>query len=479
MTGRESVQEQPGDVASHVDPASFRDRDSRVFRRDGAVFRALSPAALADFEALESSPLFERSQEDGRLAGTRRTPGVEVPVGAQPAGGCAAVLEHDVIPFLSWPYEWPFAMLKDAALAQLALMEDALEEGLVLKDGTAYNTQWQGSQPTFIDVGSIERLREGDPWFGYRQFCMQFLFPLMLQSFRGVPFQPQLRGSVAGIRPADMAALLRPRDRLRRGVLTNVSLQARLEARYADQAASSARRELKRAGFNAELIRANVRKLAKTIRRLEWSPKRSEWSAYGDSHSYAEDELEAKQRFVEQAVARCQPRLVWDLGCNDGRFSRIAARHAGYVVAMDADQLSVDRLYRELREEGDRSILPLTLDLTDPSPNQGWRLAERAGLVERGRPDLVLCLALVHHITIANNVPVSDFVGWLASLRARVVVEFPSREDPMVERLLAAKREDAHPDYAQPAFEEALAAELAVVRSERIGTRTLYEAEPR
>ena len=215
------------------------------------------------------------------------------------------------------------------------------------------------------------------------------------------------------------------------------------------------------------------------MRRLDWAPKGSEWSGYADAHSYDEAALAAKERFVERAAAERRPALAWDLGCNDGRFSRIAARHAGYVVAADADQLSVDRLYRELRDEGADTILPLTMDLVDPSPDLGWRLAERPAIGARGRPGLVLALALVHHMTIGANVPVPDFVDWLAGHGAAVVVEFPTREDEMVQRLLGRKREGAHPDYDLARFEAALEARFDVARREELGTRVLFEVAPR
>jgi hypothetical protein len=298
----------------------------------------------------------------------------------------------------------------------------------------------------------------------------------MLQAWRGVPFAPLLRGSIEGITPVDAARLLRGRDRLRRGVLTNVVLHARLERRYSEQTARDARKDVKRAGFNAKLIEANVRKLGKLVRRLEWAPARSEWSEYTDTWTYDESTLDVKERFVDRAVAERSPRFVWDLGCNDGHFSRIAARHAAYVVAVDADQLSVDRLYRALREDGTPNILPLTMNLADPSPDQGWRLRERQSLAARGKPDTVLALALVHHLAIGAGVPVASIADWLADFATHAVVEVPSHEDEMVQRLLARKRSpDAHPDYTQETFAAALRERFGVVRTEEVGTRVLYE----
>src|SRR5919108_6471437 len=181
----------------------------------------------------------------------------------------AAVLEHERIPFVSYPYEWTFAMLRDAALLQLELLRRALDEDLILKDSTPYNVQWRGARPVFVDVGSFERLREGEPWAGYRQFCTLVLYPLLLQAYKGVPFHPWLRGSLEGIEPGEMRRLLGFRDRFRRGVLSHVVLHARLEGRYSDR---DVKGELRQAGFHAELIRANARKLRKLVERLEWEP---------------------------------------------------------------------------------------------------------------------------------------------------------------------------------------------------------------
>ena len=370
-------------------------------------------------------------------------------------------------------------MLKDASLLTLELMENALDEGLILKDGTPYNVQWRGAAPVFIDVGSFERLREGEPWFGYRQFCMQCLYPLMLQSYREVPYRPLLRGQLEGIAPEQMSNLLSLRDRFRRGVLTNVVLHARLERGHSQRSATEARQELKRAGFKPELIKANVGRLARLVRRLDWKPGRSEWSDYREISAYDEEELRDKEAFVESAIATTAPKLVWDLGANDGRFSRIAARGGAYVVAVDGDEVAVDRLYRELRGEGNERILALALDLVDSSPGMGWRGSERQRLEERGRPDLVLALALVHHLAIGANVPLAAVVDWLADLGAALVIEFPAREDPMVVRLLSRKREDAHPDYGLENFEALLARRFAVARREQLGSRTLFEARPR
>jgi hypothetical protein len=381
------------------------------------------------------------------------------------------------VPVVSYPYEWPFGMLKDAALLELDLLLAALDEGLVLKDASPYNVQWRGARPVFVDVGSFERLREGEPWAGYRQFCTLVLYPLQLQAYKGVPFQPWLRGALEGIEPSEMRALLGFRDRFRRGVLTNVVLHARLEGRYADRDVKS---DLKKAGFHAELIRANARKLRKLVQRLEWEPGRTAWSDYGEANPYDDADAAAKEAFVGEAAGTRRRRLLWDLGANDGRYTRIAAREADYTVAVDADTAVVEALYRTLRTEGSRTILPLVGNVADPSPGLGWRGAERSTLAERARPDLTLCLALVHHVALSSNVPVRSFLDWLAELETEVVVEFPTRDDPMVQRLLSRKGPGANPEYDTEVFERALDERWRVERREVLpsGTRILYRAIP-
>jgi hypothetical protein len=466
--------------SARVDPGSFRDPDSRVLVTDEGVFRVLSARGLEDFQLLQSSPLFGELTAGGSLVGTRVVDGD----GLLPdvlGEAHAAVLEHDRIPFISYPYEWTFGMLRDAALLQLDILERSINEGLMVKDSSSYNVQWQGARPVFTDVGSFERLREGEPWIGYRQFCMLFLYPLMLQAWKGAPFHPWLRGSIDGIRPTEMRGLMSFRDRFRRGAFSNVFLHARLEGRYSEQKGSEVKKELAGAGFKTEILKANVRKMRALVNRLEWNPPESAWTGYGADNTYTDDEAEAKAGFVREAAARLKPALVWDIGANNGRYSQVALEHADYVIAFDADHPTVEHLYRRLRDAGETRILPLVANASDSSPRLGWRLAERGALEDRGKPDLSLALALIHHITIAGNVPVREAVNWLASLGGSLVVEFPTREDPMVKRLLGAKRDGAHPDYEREHFERCLEEAFEVHRRLELpsGTRVLYEATPR
>ena len=168
---------------------------------------------------------------------------------------------------------------------------------------------------------------------------------------------------------------------------------------------------------------------------------------------------------------------VWDFGCNTGVYSRLASEHADSVLALEADQLAVDRLYRALAQDGSTTILPLVVDLANPSSGLGWRGTERMALVDRGAPELVLCLALIHHLVISRHIPLADLIAWLAGLGGDLVLEFVTPEDPMVERLL--RHHDGRSlDYSTEAVEAALAQCFASVTREHLprGTRTLYYA---
>lgn len=461
---------------AHFEPGSFRDPDTRVFHHEGAVFRALSERALTDWRQLAHTRFYRRLTGQGRLIGTRETNGRnDLP---ELAANWAAVLEHERLPVVSYPYEWSFSMLKDAALLQLDLTLAALEEGMTLKDATPFNVQWVGSRPTFIDVGSFTAYEPGAPWAGYRQFCETFLYPLLLQAYRNVPFHPWLRGRLDGMSAEECRSFLSARDWLRPGVLTHVYLQAKAQARYQDSDVDVAE-QLHAAGFGAALIKNNISRLRRTVEGLRWTPTHSTWSDYQRTHTYDEADLKHKVDFVRSVLRTRRWPLAWDIGCNTGIYSRLAAEHADYVLALDADHVVIEGLYRALRNEDRTNILPLVADVTDPSPGLGWRGQERRPLADRGAPDLLLCLALVHHVVIGRNVPLSDFIAWLAEFDADVILEFVDHGDPMVERLLRNRRGQAI-DYSREAAEAALESRFRVVARAPLesGTRTVYHCRP-
>jgi ribosomal protein L11 methylase PrmA len=392
------------------------------------------------------------------------------------------VLRHDRIPFISYPYEWSFSQLQDAAVLHIDLLVDALSEGMTMKDGYAYNLQFQGASPTFIDIGSFEHYR-GGPWPGYRQFCQTFLFPLMLQAHKNFSFRPLLRGQVNGIEPRQMRGLMRGGDLTKSGVLKHVALHSAMETRSADKGDGSQATadQLSKSGFSDAVALAAAKNVGTLVRKLRWKPGDSHWTTYQQTSTYTDAERDQKKAFVRDALSQRHVGLLLDLGCNDGTFSLLAQDFADYVVALDNDEQTIDLMYRRLREEENTKILPLVMDLTDPSPSIGWRSKERPSFLDRAKPDAVLALALVHHLAIGANVPLPEVVSWLHSLGGHLVVEFVGPDDPMSRRLLSNKPAGLFPDYRPEVFEKLLAERFEIERQVTLdsGTRTLYSAVPR
>ena len=459
-----------------ADPGSFRDPLSQVFVTDHEVYRGLTAEGLAEYEAVAAAPFFGDLLGTGLVVSSELLAPGTSPLHEQWAG----VLRHERIDVISYPYEWPFEMLRQAALLQIEVTRRAVQAGFTTKDATSYNVAFRGTEAVFVDVGSFERARPGEPWSGYGQFCDLFLNPLVVQAEGGIDFHAWLRGSIDGISAADAAAVVPARKRLGGGLLVPLTLHARAERRYDEAGTERAvKGELRQAGFGPKVVLAQLDSLAKSVRGLKWGAQRSEWSDYADRSHYTGDDLPAKEAFVAEAVAATGAEMVLDLGANDGRFSLLALKSgATSVVAPDVDHLVVDRLYRHLRDVGETRVLPLVLDLANPSPGLGWRSRERRPFVERVRPDLVLCLAVVHHLALTHTVPFGEIVAFLAEFDAPLVVELPHPDDPMVQALLARKRPGLFAHYGRDAWEEALGRHFAVDQRHELQTRTLYRCAP-
>jgi hypothetical protein len=443
-----------------ADPGSFRDPASHIVLDGDRVLRLLDERGVEGWEALSTTSFFERATADGRLIGSSRL--------ESPPEGAAGALAHPRIPFISYPHEWTFGMLKDAALLQLELLGEALAEGITIKDATPYNIQFISGRPVFIDIGSFEAYSPGEPWIGYRQFTRQFLFPLLLRARVGVPFQPWMRGNPEGPTAAEMRNLLGFWQRLKPSTILHVSLQARMEERMSGVAV---RNELKTAGFSAELILANVRKLRKLVESLEWSGSADGWIEYQSCRHVGRDR-DAKSEFLRAALTAHNPQRVLDLGANDGHFSELAAASGALAIAIDGDETVLDALYRV----GSPVAIVLN-DLTNPSPSQGWAGEERPGLAERAQPDLVVAYGLIHHLIYTASIPPAVVVDWLAGFRCPVVVEFVSPDDEMVAKLTANKIEaELHRGRSQSEFETEVTRRFEILQTRSLGegTRVLY-----
>jgi ribosomal protein L11 methylase PrmA len=434
-------------------PASFRDPSGFLFRRDGKLLRQVNLCYREHYERLMTSGLY-----DGLVAAGLLIPHAESEAAPAEAGLAYKVLQPEPIPFISHPYEWCFSQLKDAALTTLRLQKLALERGLSLKDASAYNIQFHRGKPVLIDTLSFESYREGQPWVAYRQFCQHFLAPLALMARVDVRLGQLLRIHLDGL-PLDLASRLLPwRTRLTPGLQLHLHLHARSQARYAGQAAAPT------GGMSRLGLLGLIDSLESTVRRLIWRPHGTEWADYYSDTSYSEAGLREKQRIVSEFVARADPRTAWDLGANTGRFSRIASSHGALTLAFDLDPAAVERNYLACREAGEENLLPLVLDLTNPSPGVGWRNRERASLLARGPVDLVLALALVHHLAVSNHLPLPAIASFLADLGPHLIIEFVPKDDPQVQRLLAT-RDDIFSDYTQAAFETTFAAHFDLLSS--------------
>lgn len=460
-----------------ADAGSLHDPHSRVVHDGARVLRLLTAEGLEAFEAFAASSLAARGAED--IVATTRL--AELPATGTD-GPWVAALEHERVPVISYPHEWTFGMLRDAALLHLDVVAEALAGGLITKDATPYNVQFVGSRPLFIDVGSFERLRPGEPWYGYRQFCQLFLNPLLLAATTGVGIQTWLAGSTEGVSPVHCARLLPRRVRMRPSIFPHVTAHAWMDRRYARRGgAEDVSGELRAAGLGPAVLRAQVRKLQKLVTGLRWHEGESTWSGYGDRAHYTPADLAAKEAFVRAVAGRRRFEQVLDLGANDGHFSEVAADHADHVVALDLDAAVVERLYRRLRARDDRTILPLVADVADLPGGMGWAGRQRPGLLARLAPDLVLALAVVHHLAISRSIPLGAVVDMLASFGAEVVVEFPCPTDPMVQRLLGQKRAAAAHPYSEEDFAARLGERFDLVDRVELpsGHRVLHHVRPR
>jgi hypothetical protein len=425
---------------------SFRDPSGFVYTRDGTLFRQVNSGFRQTFEAFLASGLCDELVRDGFLV-------PHEPVGLEYSATpeAYAVLRPERLPFISYPYEWSFGQLQDAAALTLQIQEKALRKGFTLRDSSAYNIQFQGGRPIFIDTLSFEPWEEGKPWAAYKQFCEHFLLPLTLMSATDIRCGTLLRSYVDGI-PLDLGSRLLPhRSWTSLSAVLHIHLHAWAQGRYAGSAVTSA---AKGKSMSQRSLLTLIKNLSTATQRLSWRPSGTEWADYTSDNNYSDAASRSKREMVVAHLAAVKPKTVWDLGANTGEYSRAARELAGHVVSFDVDPAAVERNYRRVRSEKETGILPLLLDLTNPSPGQGWAGRERLSLEERGPADAVLALALVHHLAIGNNLPLERIAAYFRRLGRHLVIEFVPKSDSQVSRLLLS-RPDIFPGYSKEGFEEA------------------------
>jgi ribosomal protein L11 methylase PrmA len=452
-------------AVSKVNPASFRDPSGFVFTSEGILYRQVQHSYREHYDHLIQSRLYEELVRSKLLL-----PHEETDVDLALNESAYKILKPQFIPFISYPYEWCFSELKDAALTTLEIQKAALLKGMMLKDASAFNVQFLNGKPVMIDTLSFELYKEGEPWIAYRQFCQHFLAPLALMSTRDVRLNQLFRIYIDGL-PLDLAAGLLPfRTRFKPALFTHVHLHAKSQKRYANKVINKDQYKI-----TAFQLRALIDSLESAIRNLEWRAEGTEWGSYYESTNYSEGSFEHKKSTVQNYLKETNPKLVWDLGANTGIFSRLSSDQGIQTIAFDIDPVAVEKNYRQAKEKGESYLLPLLLDLTNPSPAIGYENKERMSLEQRGPADTVLALALVHHLAISNNVPLAKVAEYFSCLCRWLIIEFVPKSDSQVQRLLAT-REDIFPKYAQDAFETEFSSFFAIKNSAKISgsERTIY-----
>ena len=449
-------------------PGSFRDPSGFLFSRGGTLFRQVNDIYRETYDHLMESGLYNALIDRELMV-----PHEEADVAPERAEGAYKVIRPERIPFISYPYEWCFSQLKQAALATLEIQKTAFEFGMSLKDASAYNIQFHRGKPVFIDTLSFEKYREGEPWVAYRQFCQHFLAPLALMANTDIRLNQLFRVYIDGI-PLDMASALLPfRTRLSFSLLSHLHLHAKSQRYYSDKPVKVGRHKMRRVSFLGV-----ISSLESAVRKLKWQAEGTEWADYYEDTNYSREAFEHKKETVSRFLDIAGPGNVWDLGANVGVFSRIAAEKGMATIAFDVDPSAVEKNYVESRRRGDTHMLPLVLDLANPSPAIGWSNTERTSLIERGPADAVLALALIHHLAISNNLPFRMVAEFMSRICKYLVIEYVPKGDSQVKRLLVV-REDIFTDYTQEAFEAAFG-EYFTIRERvviRDSERSLYLME--
>ena len=442
----------------HRSASSFRDPDSHVVI-DGNVTRIFEPRVAPTTQDFLDSTTFKKLVTRGDI---------EAPLSTTMDAGGRLVLTHREIPLWNYPWEWTWSMLRDAALLQIEMLQLCAKDGWTMSDATSFNVVFTNGRPIFIDHGSFVRRNDDEPWWAYTQFCEHYLYPLMVSAHTGARLAPLLRGGFGQVSLNDAHALLRTHKR-KRGVIKYVLLPFQAANRSdmsVDEVSEST------SSMTTEIYRNILEGLHGCLSKLEAPGGVSTWSDYANRTHYTGSALSEKGEFVDRVVAETAPSVVLDMGANDGYFSAIAAKHADHVIAADGDPLVVDQHYVDSPA---KNILPLVQDATNPSPAMGWRSGERTGFFERIRPDLVLSLAVFHHVVFTGNVPVSQLGVWMSELDADFIVEFVHRDDEKVQHLLNRKTDPESFTYDLDAFLESTSPYFRLIEKQTLssGTRSM------
>lgn len=433
--------------------SSFRDPMGYVYEEDGVIYRKLTAEAQEVLSQFMGSSLYGRLVDNNAIVsfywiGDRLRP--------------------DIIPFISYPYEWSFSMLKDAALLTLDTELFALEYGMQLKDASAYNVQFIKGHPILIDHLSFHPYEEGKPWVAYRQFCSYFLAPLALAAYRNEDHIRDLQIWLDGLKIGYAAQLLPFKTNFSFGLSAHLKFHG-LGGMHRGQTL------IREPRLSKTALKGVLRHLKKTVERLNWDPSYG-WKDYQKECNYSDKSTHKKGELVENYLKLVEAKNVVDLGCNVGLYSQIASDIGCKVIAIDSDPACVELMYRS-NGKGD-DILPLVVDITNPSPAIGWENTERDSFLSRLKVDTAMCLALVHHLAIGNNLPLDRIATFLSSICKNLLIEWVPKGDSQVQRMLR-HRDDIFDRYTEGDFTDAFEKRFTIRHHDQIeGTaRSLYLME--
>lgn len=457
------------DITPHA--GSFRDPAGFIFSEGGKLYRQINDAGREDYDLFMSSGLYDELVKEGLLVAHKET---------KKAGttGAYKVIQPDKIPFITYPYEWSFSQLKDAALLTLDVQQRALKHGLILKDASAYNVQFIGKQPILIDTLSFMKYTPGEPWEGYRQFCEHFLAPLALARYTSLDALKLLRVDLEGI-SLDLATSLLPKKaKLKAGLLSHLYLHNASQKKYQNIASDKGSDSIKSRRVSPFALNGIISSLESSIKKLKMPTQKTEWGEYYTFTNYSDKAFEQKRKLVRSMLLSVKPKpgIVWDMGANNGEFSVLAVNEGMYTVAMDIDPIAVDRNYNASSNKlQTANMLPMVQDCINPSPGSGFMGTERESLLQRGPADVVMALAVIHHLAIGRNMPLPRVAELLAATGKHVIIEFVPKSDSKVKILLASRR-DVFAEYDAKHFETAMAKYFKLVKAEPIknSERTLY-----
>jgi len=449
-------------LLSKANTASFRDPNGFIFQQDGDIFRYISPLYKEKYFSFTESGFYEKLFQKNYL--------IHHELLTSDFADGSLIIKPKKIPFISYPYEWSFSQLKDAALLTLNIFRTALEHNLILKDASAYNIQFLEGRPIFIDTLSFDNYIIGQPWIAYKQFCQHFIFPLAAASYIDIRMVQLLKVFIDGI-PIEMAKNFLPfKAFLRFGVELHLILHSLF--------LQKANRKKIRQNQNRKMLKNSlfglIDSLENTVINLKTNKQPTTWEKYYEEH-HTDEYRTAKKELVIEYLQGVGGNNIWDLGSNDGFFSRIAASLNKDVISFDSDPNCVENNYLRVKKNSEKNILPLLMDFTNPSSSIGWANSERRSLSERGPVDAILALALIHHLAIANNIPLEMISNFFGSNCKWLIIEFVPKSDPKVKELLRF-REDIFPNYDINNFEKIFIMNFEIIKKNNIGNtdRILY-----